>query len=137
MPHTEPRFGRRGAILTLFAFIYAGYGAALSAPRATPIGLELLVGRLHAVALVIPWVACALVAVTAALPWRVVPQWLGFTALFPLPGLWALSYGYSWLAWRFVHDGNPLGWAGALIWGLLVGVIAVIAGWPDVPKAST
>lgn len=136
MPHTEPRFGRRGAILTLFAFIYAGYGSALSAPRGTPIGLELLTGRLPDPALVAPWALSAAVAIAAALPWRVVPQWIGFTALFPMPALWALSYGWSWLTWQVGHEGNPIGWAGALIWGLLVGVIAVIAGWPDAPKVT-
>jgi hypothetical protein len=81
--------------------------------------------------LIVPWVISAALAALAAIPQQAVPQWLGFTALMPIPAAWALSYAASWLMWLALGVGNQAGWAGALIWGLLVGVIAVVAGWPE------
>jgi hypothetical protein len=138
---SKPRFGRRGAVLVLFSLIYAAYGAGLTAAAADngrrPNGLELLTERLGIPLawLALAWVGCAAVATIASLQRLPIPQWVGFTALFPMPALWVGSYLWSWLTWLTAHQGNPLGWAGALIWGLLMGLIGIAAGWPEAPKA--
>ena len=130
------RFGRRGAALVLFAFIYITYGIGLgAAPRPTRVGLQLLIAGIPTDALAVAWVVTGTVAAAAAVPRLGVPQSVGFVALMLMSSVWALSYLWSWIMWLgSIGDGNPLGWSGALIWGLLVGLIGVISGWPEVPK---
>jgi hypothetical protein len=53
-----------------------------------------------------------------------------------MPAVWVGAYLWSWLTWLTTHHGNPLGWAGVLIWGLLMGLIGIVAGWPEAPKAD-
>lgn len=139
MTAQDRRFGRRGAVLVVFALIYATYGIGLTRAAEAgrrPNGLELLTDRVQLGWLAAAWVGCAAVASVASLPRLPVPQWLGFTALFPMPALWTGCYLWSWLTFMTTHHGNPLGWSGALIWGLLMGIVAIISGWPEAPKAT-
>lgn len=141
MTSKDLRFGRRGAVLVFFALIYATYGFGINEQAADngrrPNGLELLTVRWDIPLgwLAAAWVCCAALAVVASLPRLPIPQWVGFGALFPMPALWVGSYLWSWITWLTTHHGNPLGWAGVLIWGLLMGLIGIVAGWPEAPKA--
>ena len=134
------RFGRRGAMLVLFAMIYATYGVGLilaAVEGSKPRGLELLTSRIPLQTLCAAWVICGAVAAVSSLPPLPLPQWLGFTALFPMPAAWMGCYLWSWLTWLVTGtQGYPLGWVGALVWSLLVGIVGIVAGWPEAPKLA-
>lgn len=141
MTAKDIRFGRRGAVLVLFALIYATYGVGITRAAENgrkPNGLELLTDqwKIQLGLLAAFWVGCAVIAAISSLPRLPIPQWVGFGALFPMPALWVGSYLWSWITWLATQHGNPLGWAGVLIWGLLIGIIGIVAGWPEAPKAA-
>jgi hypothetical protein len=129
--------GRRGAALLMFAVIFGTYGFAIvSSPNPTPIGLELLTGRLPLDVLAVPWIVCSVAAFLTGLPWLKRWQGAGFAALIPMPLIWAFSYMWSWVTYLGTHGaaGTSRGWAGGLMFCLFPGVLLLIAGWPDPPK---
>lgn len=69
------------------------------------------------------FIACGATAVLSGLTYRHV---LGFTALMGISGWWGLEFIASW-----VSTGYDRAIIGALTWLLLVGLLLVIAGWPD------
>lgn len=59
------------------------------------------------------------------------PAWVGFTGLYLLAGFWAGLFVASWAS-----TGYGRAWLGALQWGAIVGVLAIIADWEDPPANS-
>lgn len=138
------RVGRRGTALLLFGSIFAVYGCGLiSSPTPIPPGLEVvaeLVAYLGGPS-DLPggmWLTLALIGTAAAFLRDPIAQGLGFGALMLMPALWSLFYLVAWIAW--LTPGTTWaferGWAGSLVWGLFVGLILLIAGWPEPPTAE-
>ena len=55
-----------------------------------------------------------------------------FTALIVMPAQRATSFAVAWLLHLIGNDnGYDRGWLSAAVWGLLCGLILIIAGWSD------
>lgn len=82
------------------------------------------------------WIATGLIAVAVGLAGDRRNDWPGHVALWVMPTLRLLSFGVSWLIWLLTGlidepVGNPLGWYSLLIWGAIVAMLRVVAGWPN------
>lgn len=128
MSGTVQRLGRRGTALVLFAVIFTIYGLALAGSDPDRPGLGALSDLIPMRALAALWIVAGLIGAACALLRR---TGVGFGVLMFMPLAWTASYGFTFLAWLATGDGQSLAWAGALVWGLIVGVLALIAGWPD------
>jgi hypothetical protein len=137
--HHPIHVGRRGAALLLFATIFGTYGSFLhTLPGPSPLGLELLTGIVSLNALSAAWIVCAAIAAVAAFIQVSIVQGLAFGGLMSMPLAWSVSYMWSWVTWLATNGtaGSERGWAGGLVWSLLVGLLFLIAGWPEPPRRA-
>ncbi len=125
---------RRALVLVMFGgvFVLAGYAQVTLEPDVTrnPIYSRNYAAHLELFDLrTWGWlfIGCGLVALVAALARRHV---VGFTALMGIASLWASEFLATWLS-----TGYDRAVLGALTWGLLVGLLAVVVGWED-PAAA-
>lgn len=131
--------GRRGVFLLLFGSVYLIYGAALLAEDANPalhdifrflahhhLDLEVYDG--------IPWITAGIVAIITGVA-HPKNEWFGFVSLYFVAGLWVVLNFLELII--DVFDGyDTRAWAGVIIWGLVVGVILLVSGWPDPPPST-
>jgi hypothetical protein len=117
---------RRALALLLFGTVYLVYGGLLLA-RPLP-GIAAPFDALPGVMFLIG----GLLAMWSALADRPHREWLGFSGLYVVSGLWALQYFVQWID----PDELPARpWAGFLIWSLYTALVLLIAGWAEpVPK---
>lgn len=116
---------RRARFLLMFGAIYIVYGfALLKSPNAPNLAI---INKLtyHAAVIAVPWVVSGLIAIWSGIT-HPKHEWFGFTALYFMAGLWATSFGISGIARTMDRP-----WPGIIVWSLVVGVILLIAGWPD------
>jgi hypothetical protein len=114
--------GKRGLVLLMFGGIFIAYGLAL---KDTPPNHSLpLFAWCPMVIQGWLWVTTGAVGMLMAITSR--REWLGFVALFPMPMAWVIGFIAAWIIHR-----QPLN--GALVWGLLVGILVVVADWPEPP----
>lgn len=114
--------GKRGLVLLMFGGVFISYGFALK-DVAQKLSLPLYAA--------VPvswqgyaWIATGVLACLAALSNS--REWWGFTALFPMPALWAVGFLIA-----FLQGLMPIN--GALLWSLFVGVLLVLSDWPEPP----
>ena len=114
--------GKRGLVLLMFGGVFITYGLALKdVPQR--MSLPLYSG--------VPitwqgwaWAATGALACLAALSTS--REWWGFTVLFPMPSLWTVGFLVGFLSGKLPPNG-------ALLWALLVGILLVLADWPEPP----
>ncbi|WGH20313.1 membrane protein [Arthrobacter phage MaGuCo] len=128
------RLGRRGAALVVLAVAFLATGAELLANWPAPDVEHFLLHTylpvpVRAALWVLPGVA-ALVAATCKGTGR---DGFGFAALVVPLAIRAASYLWSAVAYLFGFNTWPWAWTGALTWLFLLGLVLVIAGWPEVP----
>lgn len=121
--------GRRSIFLILFGIVFLIFGVTLLGhPTDAPQSLPHI--RQHTPLWIqegisIPWSLAGCIALVTGLT-RPKHEWYGFTALYLMAGFWSSLYVIECLI-----GGWPRAVAGVLVWGLVVGVILLIAGWPD------
>lgn len=120
------RIGRRGGFLLLLAIIDIGYGASLIGPSAEAVNLSTTIWR-ETYAPLWVWgagwlVVAAVLIVTAFLR----DDMIGYSAAIGWKLLWGLTTLASWL-----FGGVARGWVSTIIWSVVAGMVAVVAGWPE------
>lgn len=131
MSREDTRFGRRGAALVLFAFVSLVYGFAVAGSDPPRPGLEPITRIVELPTLAFCWIFSGVIAIALSILRR---SWLGYVVLMPMPIAWAGSYTVSFILQATgTHEGSSTAWAGALVWGLLVGLLGIITGWPEPP----
>jgi hypothetical protein len=126
--------GRRGTVLLALGAIFVLYGVSVLTAPTSPFGGFAPFGLA-----VSPWgwlwIGCGALALTAA-PRRGHPRWeaAGYNGLLLPPALWSLLHLGSWLAHLAGDPGNPRGWVAATVWGALIVIVLVVAGWPEPPR---
>ncbi len=121
---------RRALVLVMFGavFVLAGYAQVTTEPDVArnPIYARNYAAHLELFDLrVWGWlfITCGVTALAVALTRRHV---IGFTALMGIASLWGSEFLATW-----VSTGYDRAVLGALTWGLLVGLLAVVVGWDD------
>lgn len=129
--------GRRGAVLVLFACVYIVFGFAIAGVEPARPGMELVTRWVPLSTLGFFWILSGVIAVGLSAPSR---SWAGYGTLMAMPLLWGLTnaaayiiYACNYLFGSALPYGASIAWAGALVWGLIVGVLGIVAGWPEVP----
>lgn len=128
MSGTVQRLGRRGTALLLFAVIFTIYGIALAGADPSRPGLGKVADVIPMKALAICWLVTGVVGAICAVLRK---TGIGFGTLMFMPLAWTASYGFTYFSWLITGAGYQLAWAGILVWGLIVGLLALIAGWPE------
>lgn len=131
MSRADTRFGRRGLCLALFAGVYIVYGFALAGSDPSRPGLELITKHVHLSTWAFFWIVTGVLAIGLSLSRR---SWLGYVALMPMPGLWAVANAGAYLLSLGTDQGTTAAWAGALVWSLIAVLLAIISGWPEAPN---
>jgi hypothetical protein len=119
--------------LVLFAAVSLVYGFAVAGSEPSRPGLELITGTVIKLGFwAFCWIAAGVFAIALSILHR---TWIGYVLLMPMPMLWAGAYTAAFLLDLFTDgQGTPTAWAGGLVWGLLVGLLVIIAGWPEPPE---
>lgn len=134
------RFGRRGAVLTLLGsmWIFIGVGMVIDPIRRfsrLDNGDNSALDFMDRPGWAMLWVVCGTFAAVAGfLRMRVrVMDELGFNSLLVPSLTWTATYAWSALTWLATQGGfgRERAWAGALLYGVIVVVLLVVAGWPD------
>ena len=118
--------GKRGLVLLMFGGVWASIGIGLrDAPQSRSIPL------FHSIPMewqAWAWIATGLLAIFLALTAR--NEWRGYPVLFPMPFFQAVGYGVGLFT-------NHLPLTGVVVWALLVGILFVLADWPEPPVHQT
>lgn len=128
--------GRRGTCLVLFALVFAIYGFATAGAEPVRPGLDVITKLIPMSVLSFLCILSGVVAIGSVVADK---PWIGYAVLFFPPSVFALSNAVSYVlfllrdffGWDLVGLGSPLAYAGALVWSLIVSVLAVISGWPE------
>lgn len=133
--------GRRGACLILFALVFATYGFATAGTQPVRPGLDVITKVIPMNVLAFLCIAAGVAAIASVI---VDKPWIGYAVLFFPPGAFAVSNVVSyilflckeWFGLALCDSshtclGSPLAYAGALVWTLILGVLAIISGWPE------
>jgi hypothetical protein len=122
------RLGRRGAFLLLFGAAWAAVGYSM-----LKLGEVVASPALDTLLYFAPfrtwaglWVACGVVAVSAAFSRRPGLDGYGFVALIIPPGMWGMSYGVSYI------EGYQRGLSGCVVYFAVALAVFIVAGWPEV-----
>ncbi len=117
--------GKRGLVLLMFGGIFVTYGLLL---KDVPQHFALpLFAWCPMAAQGWAWVVTGAAGMLMALTNH--REWVGYTALFPMPALWTVGFVAA-----FLTGHQPLN--GALLWALLVGILIVVADWPEPPAKA-
>lgn len=123
------RVGRRGAFLVLFGAVYVLLGYSYLSVTVTPavrhsLKLALSVAPLEVYAW--GWIVAGAVAIVAGVMLPVAWKAAGFAAAVVMPTIWALV---ALTAWTDGHVARA--WVTAVVYALLAGSVAVVAGMVD------
>lgn len=135
------RFGQRGSCMLILGSIWMLFGLSifLDPPVQHPFVFhEMLPSWVRGSA----WVLSGVVAVFCGIRGPAKDDTVGMTALMVMPLIRLLSFTASWLiyvALAGAHWLNPSiavggyerGWYAAAVWGLIVTLLAIVAGWPN------
>lgn len=129
--------GRRGAGLVLLGVVFLVYG--LSMVTAPPPAIPGAAYLWHRELLPLPalgglWMLSGLIA----LAWSPAKdKTVGFATLYVMPSILVSSYGWAWLVSLWTPYGIARGWATAIVWTAVVGLVALIAGWQEPVSRTT
>lgn len=112
-----------GVTFTLIGWSYLGQSAQIERSPAASLAYRAHLNMMPLDAWGWLFMACGLTAVACGLTHTHI---VGFTALMAVAGWWGLEFVASW-----VINGYTRALIGALTWILLVGLLLVIASWPD------
>lgn len=120
----RPIVGRRGAVLILLGLTWITLGLGIIYEPAAYVR-ELFHLRTYPPARVLLWIGTGAVAILCALHRRT--RDYGFPLLYLMPTFRLVSYAVGWAA------GYSRGWVGMAYYAALVGLIVIVAGWPEPP----
>ena len=116
------QIGKRGLVLLMFGGVWVSIGlVARDVPQARSLPLyHFIPMQWQAWA----WIVTGLLAVLLTLTAR--NEWRGYPVLFPMPFMQAVGYGVGFFT-------NHLSFVMFDMWLLLLGILVVIADWPEPP----
>jgi hypothetical protein len=117
------RLGRRAMALILFGVVFLAYGLSIRGSATPGTYMAMLPGEV----LALVWGGVGAVAITAGI---IHPkhEWVGFVGLMVVAFLQAAGMAASGI---FLDYPRAVG--GCVIWLLVVGLVLLIAGWPEPP----
>lgn len=145
---TKDRLGRRGAMLLVVGLTYVlvGIGEFVREPLTVNGAWHLLVpAGIRGWAWIVTGLFAAFFALSRPNRNDVTTAWWredtsGWLALYWLPTVHILSFGYAWVLWlvtdhaNFPTQGDPLAWYNAARQLPFIVVVLICSGWPDKPR---
>lgn len=121
------RVGHRGACLLVLAVVDFVYGSILICDDPIPGTVVEYIGRNWPPLPVwgTAWVVAGVILTVQAF---MRDKTVGLTTAMAIKVSWALAHLFS------AFDGAPRGYAGVVVWGLAVALVAIIASWQESPR---